>query len=375
MAKVRGFLLQAIIGSKFLSNDEMLTIADFYKRLGPVMTGVFSAMAVAFALGGGLLLREASERIAGSSTVLKMYKRRAKIQDEMTKIPARIERLGGRPKIFKNDFSRGAIETLEGIQRGEEKREKYKDRWLLAGIGVFILCVILFLIFAGRLFAGEMVVVGLDMSVSELAVDHKGETEFSKNVKVVGEAIVPNLGPDSDLRIWGITGNSLRSPYEILKGRTGKDPGYFGELLKRDIQRISEEWGKVSRTLKPTQKMTDLFGYFSLAAMTYESFPTGKKTLLVLSDMRNCTPTLNLELPERLDPKLLDKLKGKIHIPNLEGTDIHIHGVHSFGKAAPDLYYHDLKAFWVEFISLTKGTLKAFSNLREISLGQERRKP
>ena len=95
-------------------------------------------MAVAFALGGGLLLREASDRIAGSSTVLKFYKRRAKIQDLMTEIPAKIERLEALPKICENDFSRGAIEAMEGMQRDAEKRERYKDRSLLVEIGIFI---------------------------------------------------------------------------------------------------------------------------------------------------------------------------------------------------------------------------------------------
>ena len=86
------------------------------------------------------------------------------------------------------------------------------------------------------------------MTVSELAVDHKGETEFAKNRTAIGERIVPNLGPDSDLFIVGITGNSLASPYYILRARTGKERGYFGELLKQDIQRIG---GKGEKPLAP----------------------------------------------------------------------------------------------------------------------------
>ena len=375
LAWVRGFLLKALIGSRMMPLTENTAAQKFYQSSGSLMNLLFAAMAVAFALGGALLMREAGERIAGSSSVLKLYKRKEKIQNLMTEIPSRMERLEALARMGENEFSRGATETLARIKRGEETRERHKDRWVLIALGIFIAVLLFVFIITSHLFARELVVVGLDVSVSELAVDYKGETEFAKNLTAIGERIVPNLGPDSDLLIMGITGNSLASPFYILRARTGKDPGYFGELLKREIQGISEEWGKTSRSLKATEKFTDIFGFLSLAAMTLESLPTEKRTLVMLSDMRHCTPTINLEKPDRLDPKLLEKLKEKIHIPNLEGTNIYIHGVHSFGKTVPDLYYHDLKKFWVDFISLTKGTLKVYSNLREINLGKERRQP
>ncbi len=222
-------------------------------------------------------------------------------------------------------------------------------------------------------FPEEVVVVCLDMSVPELAIDEKGETEVTKNLRAVREKVLPNLRPGCDLRIWGITGDYIESPRCILRSLIDNDPGYIGELLEKELQSFFEEWEKASPCLKPTEKFKDIFGFLRLVAMILKRFPIAKKSLVILSNMRNCTPTIDLEKPERLDPKLLETLKDKIQIPTLEGTDIYIHGVNSHKKSA--LYCQELESFWANFISLTKGTLKAYSNLREISLGQERRQP
>lgn len=358
LAVVRGFLLDALARGGAAS--------EFYSRSGPLMILMFSAMAVAFALGGGLIMKEAGDRLLGSRSVLKIYRKREENHRLMTEIPPAMERLEAMPRICELNFSKGAIETLEKMRKQNEKRESNRDRGLLLRLGVFIGVLALILLLVCRAFAGDLLVVGLDLSLSQKATDYTGETEFSKNLRAIQEGVIPKLRPSSTLYILGITATSFASPYWILKAKTGSDPGYFGEVLKREVQGISEGWDKVSESLRPTEKFTDIFGFLNLAEMIFQSFPADKRRLLLYSDMRHCTPSINLEKPARIDPAVIEGLKGKIHIPALAGTEIYCLGVHCYGKS--DLFYHSLRRFWLDFFALTKGTLRAYTNLREVNL-------
>jgi hypothetical protein len=88
---------------------------------------------------------------------------------------------------------------------------------------------------------------------------------------------------------------------------------------------------------------------------------TGKKTLVVLSDMIECSSELNFEKDE-LTPEYVEramqKLRAKGRLPNLQNVDVWIVGAYATNTER----YFAVQSFWNRFIRETGATGRAYSH-------------
>ena len=107
--------------------------------------------------------------------------------------------------------------------------------------------------------------------------------------------------------------------------------------------------------------MADIVGY---AALLFKQLK-GEKYLIILSDMRHSCMTLNLEHVKMINvKKTLTILAQSRQLPDLDGIQVAMLGVHTYGIRGDPAYYCSLELFWWAFFKQAKASLLSFETTR-----------
>lgn len=114
-----------------------------------------------------------------------------------------------------------------------------------------------------------------------------------------------------------------------------------------------------SAQLEPRFRQTDIIGALLVAGQIFdEQQGSGKKMLVVFSDMRQNTGDLDIESQPILDAKKRAQI-----VPNdLHGVQIYALGVDGAGLNIAS--WHSLRQFWTKYFLEAGAELSAFSVLR-----------
>ncbi len=183
--------------------------------------------------------------------------------------------------------------------------------------------------------------------IKDLTSSTPGEQDSLNN-----EFISTLLGQSSsgdEVYVTGITDASFSKPLVILHGTLPEDRHPLKPKLLAAQQSIISEWKSKSRSLARSYKASDIIGAVYHAALLLRG-KSSEKWMVILSDMRNSTPALDIEnVPEIEREKSLSQLGEKGLIPNLTGVNVAILGVHTTGRAISPIYYQSLENFWRGF--------------------------
>ena len=324
------------------------------------------ALNIAFTIIGGMSYHIAKNRFFVFLPLRRLYKRLKKARNELERTAEIMIAQDLRVPQFVAEFETVVAEEEKkkrdrenqktgGVKSQTVKKIRYFQPQFIPVI-LIILALILFLVLRGEARGSEDHIILLDVSGSVNVNDYTAtETEFKKNVIAIEGFIRNHISPGDELKVIAITECSFSRPYILLDTRISPKKGAFGEILSREKLRLLKMWKKLD--LKPTAKATDILGAVNLTAILF-SQKTGKKNLIIFSDMRQCTKELNLESPQKIDAvNTLAKVEGLI--PQMAGVKVTCLGVHSAGKNP--VYWLSLKAFWAGFFRKAKAELITFS--------------
>jgi hypothetical protein len=347
LAHTRGVLM----GSQNTGSDLERQIDEaksFYKRTS-YFPFVMGFAGVALSLIMGVVLHEALPRVIVSGNVLALDRKARKADQNILAAGLRLQEAEAIVRT-------GMCEFRTALSMPEDKKEGF---WL-SPIVILILAFLLILVLAAvvRGEEREAVFILLDLSKSELSEDYSGKSDFQKNLSAAAE-IIRDLNPGTDLKVIGITGDSLGRPFVVMEGTLPGEKGAFGEKLAKAKLSLVEKWEKAD--LKATADETDIFGALGYVSMLFGG-KSGVKKLIILSDMRN-TVGFDLEKPVCIEEGLLEKMDKNELIPDLDGVKVWALGVSSNGKTMK--YMKSLRAFWERFFLRANAELVSFSPERE----------
>ena len=164
------------------------------------------------------------------------------------------------------------------------------------------------------------------------------------------------------MTVIGITDHSFTQPYILLSAHVPDDAGYFGERLKTAHAQLLAAWKRRAAQLDPHFPNTDIFGALQLASQIFARQPnSGRRTVVVFSDMRHNTPDLNLEAL-RVVPSFTVLASRCGPMPLLHGVDVYVLGVDGADKTSP--YWRSLQEFWKNYLQNSGANLSGYTVLR-----------
>jgi hypothetical protein len=329
---------------------------SFYDSTRGFLRMLMLLLALAIDLGAGVAIHRAL--LLGASSwedFEKLSRELAEIQERLAAIVYEITALTNAPSIFVARFWRDFYRAML-TQTARHAATK------LLGLA---LCLLLF--GGGRAFGQQRLnlVVAVDLTASEGAKGHDGESQFSKNVQGVTH-LLGSVPAGSKITVIGITENSFSQPYTLLSAEISNEQGYFGERLTAARQQLIRAWQKRSAQLEPSARSTDVFGALLVASALFrETTPTHPRKVLVLySDMRNVTQGLDLESPAtiRVDAVLAMVERHKL-LTDLSGIEVFVLGADAVGKRVTQ--WESLRQFWMAYFKRARATLSGYSLLCE----------
>lgn len=163
-----------------------------------------------------------------------------------------------------------------------------------------------------------------------------------------------------EVYVTGITDASFSKPLVLLHGTLPDDRHPLKPKLLAAQQSMSSAWKSKTRSLARPYKASDIIGAVYHASLLLRG-KSSEKWMIILSDMRNSTPELNIEnVPEIDREKSLSQLGAKGLIPNLTGVNVAVLGVHTTGKAISPIYYQSLENFWRGFFDKAQAEVVTF---------------
>ena len=338
---------------------------DFFSQNSNPFIFLMVTLTFAFTILGGMSYHIAKNRFFVYLPLRRLYKRLKKARNELERTAEILTAQDSRVPQFLAEFETAVADEERKEEENKKKtdgassqavpkRQYFKPQFI--PVVLIILAVIFFLFLRGEAKGSQDNIVLLDTSGSVNVKGYKTtESEFKKNIMAIERFIRNNISPGDGVTVIGITERSFSSPYFLLDTRVSTKKGAFGEILSREKLRILKQWKNLD--LKPNASATDILGAVNLTAILF-SQRTGKKNLIIFSDMRQCTKELNLENQQKINAaKTLTKMEGLV--PNLAGVKVICLGVHSAGKSP--LYWMSLKEFWADFFRKAKAELEIFS--------------
>lgn len=196
------------------------------------------------------------------------------------------------------------------------------------------------------------------------AQDLDGKTELDRNIGAVSR-ILAQVPASSKVTVIGVTDRSFSQPYVLLAAEIDPDEGYLHERLAAARQQLAQGWQKRSVGLVTRFQQTDLLGSLVVASQLFEARTGWRNVLVLLSDMRHETKTLNLAKPATIPvDMMLAKAEANHLIANLSGVEVYVLGVDGSGKDVA--YWNSLRQFWVEYFKKGGASLRTYSMLREM---------
>jgi hypothetical protein len=127
---------------------------------------------------------------------------------------------------------------------------------------------------------------------------------------------------------------------------------------------VAKLWKTRSAQLKPTFRYTDIIGALLVASQIFDQQnERGKKVMVVFSDMRHRTATLDLESHPVVPSFPHNWKRADIVVADLRGVRVYALGVDGTGRQIP--YWQSLRQFWAEYFLETRADLRCFSVLRD----------
>jgi hypothetical protein len=284
---------------------------------------------------------------------------------KMTKLHSAIQLIKAEPEIRRDYRLIGARQYLYSVkseqllaQKMEPKRGMHHLKKAVIGALIALLALAAMIFFAPRAFAGQQsknVIVLCDLTQS------LSTASFQANIEGIS-GIINSLSYGDRLLIFGIT-DSFGNPAMLFDRTLPINNNYLDLQVKAAQEGMVSEWNNVSKGLrgKTKYKKSDILGAISLLPyMAGLSSQNAQNILIVFSDLRQCTPDLDLESVKRIPTdRVLPQLKGSGKIPRLNGYQVYLLGVDPNGKSAD--YFESLKDFWMKFFAESGAQVRSFS--------------
>jgi hypothetical protein len=188
------------------------------------------------------------------------------------------------------------------------------------------------------------------------------EVEFEKNLAGVTH-LLQTLPSGTRITVFGITDRTFAQPLILLSAQLGDDAGYFQEKIAAGRTQLLKAWQERSKSLQASSPHTDIVGALLVASELFRQTPKGQNGLVIFSDMRQESRTLDLERPALVPASTLGRVeKGKM-IADLKGVAVYVLGVDGAGKHLA--HWQSLRDFWTAYFQKSGATLKAYSLLRD----------
>jgi hypothetical protein len=324
---------------------------SFYDSTPGSLRMLMILLALAIDLGAGVAIHLALMLGAASDEdPEKLAQELTEIQARLAGIVFEITGLRNAPEIFVVRFWRDYYRAMltQTVRKGVTK---------FIGLALCLL-----FLGAGRAVGQEKLnlVVAIDLSTSVAVKGHDGQSQFSKNIQGVSSllAIVPS---GTNLKIIGITENSFAEPYILLSASVSSDEGYFGERLSAARQAVVRTWQKRAAQLQPSAKSTDILGALLVASELFRNAQAGRRnSLIIYSDMRHDTRTLNLGTPNTSQLGVRMAAVGEERlVANLTGVSVYVLGADADGKSVAQ--WQALHQFWEVYFERAGARLLGYS--------------
>lgn len=349
LAKVRGDLL--VTERAIQEENEVVDRADrFYDRTSFAVTASMALIALCLSLIGGVVLHEALPKLIISGNVVRMNERAAGYERRIANAANQLEAANQIVKLGMVEFKRG-LYSHSG-----------RGAWLIP-LSIFLFFLIPSL--SANMYANEKMIlyILIDQSRSTLCETSK-ESQFQKNLEAVPEIIKQTL-PGSSIKIIGIT-DSFGNTSVLLESSLPVKPGNFREKLFKAKHSLISKLNELDISAEYDE--TDIFGAIFYAAINLRG-ESGKKSLIILSDMRN-SAVVNIESVPVIEDKEILKTENDGLIPDLREVKVYVLGVSPCGK---DLkYWKSLEKFWRAYFEKAGAQLECFSAERNWDLVWER---
>jgi len=329
------------------------TKENFYQRTQGLLRLVMALLAFTMELGAGLAAHEACRWSSSGEDSEALRNKLAAVRDEMIELGHRLWLLENEGAIFENSFWRDFYRSLLTKTMTTAVRK------------LAIVIVALWCLAHSRLYAADRleVVILPDLSQSEAAKDYSNRAEFQKNIDGVTR-LLASLPAGSRVSIYGITDDSFGKSCPLLTAELSDDEGYFKERLAQGHRQLIRAWQERALTLKPQFSHTDILGAMLVAAQVFAESPPGRRKVLVLfSDMRQSTRTLDLEHRNAVLPNDVDLLASIQLVPDLSGVEVIALGVDSDLLSVGQ--WQSLRRFWLEYFRRSGAVIKRYSVLRD----------
>ena len=378
-ADVRQVLFQTSASlSSSNSLEGTVKAADtFFGSANASFVWLMVTLSAAITIIGGIAYHDVKNRILMALAIRKLYTDITKTEAELQRLHDQQSGIDSQMNSFEARFDHGFLKAQVEQQEAEQMKAaqnsgpddghqqnnsapingmsnikaKIDSLVVLSPILLIMLALLIFFLFRGV--ANAETIICLDMSKSMESSDYEGrQTAFEKNVEGVAGFLRDNLMPGDKVKVLGITENSFSHPYFILEGQVSTNKGAFGEVVARDKLRLLQTWRNLK--LRPVAKITDIFGALNLASSLFNPLDKNKK-LILFSDMRHCTDSLDLETPQEINVETRIRQVSERHlVAPLSDVKIWCLGVHSAGKTPH--YWRSLNAFWTEYFRKSKAS-------------------
>jgi hypothetical protein len=328
----------------------------FYDKTGCLMQTVMALLALGMEVGTGLAAYEARRwSTAGADDADQLRLKLRGVRQQMIECGHEIKSLEQESAEFEERFQRDFVRSIL-------KRAKDKSRLI-----VWILISVVGLTALPRARAVERLnlVVAIDLTASVAgAKGLDATTELQSNVAGVSQLLM-RVPAGSRITVLGITDASFARPYTLLSAEVGADKGYFDERLAAARRQLVAAWQKRSATLVSQFRATDLLGALVVSSQVFQAQHGYINVLVIFSDMRHHTKSLDLETPAAIPMRLaLSKAEANHLIVDLKGVDVDVLGVDGNGKQFA--YWDSLRNFWSEYFKKTGAKLREYSMLRDV---------
>lgn len=352
LGTIRGLFLAA------LTPADVGTVTHFLGQAHTILQYALGILSVASEILCGWKLSRA--RVYLLSATAKAVREHDRCTNELSQLYNAFETAKVEPEIRKAYRTIGARQYLAWAA-GEERRTaaNHLSR-ALKGALIALAALAVLMLLAGRLGAAPItrrtVIPVLDLSKSV------SPENFRANVVTV-TAIVSRLRPGDRVLVLGIS-DSFGRPTILLDVTMPTDSGYFSFQERAAHETILAQWANLVRTLRPTYNRTDVVG--ALSVIPYLSgVRTKDACIVVLSDLQNSTPELDLEHRDQIPVgRILRSLRQRKAIPRLDAASVFLLGVDPVGKNAA--YFAALREFWFQFFREAGATVRTFSIDRRV---------
>ncbi len=332
--------------------------STFYQRTECFMTIFSMFSAVGMEIAAGIALHRACRLWAEMpADAAELPKKRAELEQRKIELVHKISALEQEPQEFVNRFWR---DYHEAKLRGTKSNRFTK---------MFVAAIFFLLFLAGiqRAYAAEPLnlVVALDLTGSVVhasGLDHK--TELQRDVAAVGQ-LLASIPAGSRVTVIGITDRSFAQPYVLLSARLDGNEGYFKERIGSARQQLVAAWQKRSQSFVENFSQTDLLGALVMTSQVFEPREGHRNVLVILSDMRHETRSLNLaKLTVVPVQPTLDRVVRANLMADLKGIDVYVLGVDAAGTSVG--YWTSLRDFWLAYFEKAGAKVRTYSMLRDM---------